>query len=85
GFILALPLSTLIALAFVQTEWKNTKQSVEFAKSIFFAVPLTLSFFVPFLFAKQLNWPFWGIYLAGIVLLTFSYGIHSWLFSGTGT
>lgn len=81
GFIMALPLSSLIALAFVQAEWKNEEQSVAFAKSILFAVPLSLTFFLPFLFARYLKWPFWGMYALGLTLLVISYGVHRSIFS----
>ena len=50
GFITALPITTLLALAFSHLEWGDPKQSVEFAKSVFVAIPVTLLFFVPFFF-----------------------------------
>lgn len=76
GFILALPIASMLALAFNQTEYGDSQKSVAFAKSIVFAVPLSLLFFVPFLFADKLQWPFWGLYLAGFFLLGAGYGIH---------
>ena len=79
GFIVALPLTTLLALAFAQIEYQNPENSVKFARSIFIAVPLSLLFFVPFLAATKLNWPFWGLYGAGIVLLSSAYFIHKWI------
>ena len=82
GFILALPLTSLIAIAFVQTEWRDPQKSVEFTKSIFVSVPLSLVFFIPFLFAKQIKISFWELYGLGLVLLVMSYGIHRYIFSG---
>ncbi|MAZ46931.1 MAG: hypothetical protein CME65_00115 [Halobacteriovoraceae bacterium] len=76
GFLTALPLTTLLALAFSQLEWNNSSQSVEYAKSIFVAVPLSLLFFVPFLLSGKLNLNFWTCYAMGIVLLGFGYFIH---------
>ena len=76
GFLTALPLTTLIALAFSQMQWKDPAQSVEYAKSIFFAIPLSLLFFVPFLFAQKLNLSFWSCYVSGIILLGGGYFIH---------
>ena len=35
GFLTALPLTTLLALAFSHIEWGDSKQSVEYAKSVF--------------------------------------------------
>jgi hypothetical protein len=37
GFLTALPLTTLLALAFYHVEWGDSKQSVEYAKSVFIA------------------------------------------------
>ena len=77
GFLTALPLTTLLALAFSQLEWGNSDQSVEYAKSVFIAVPVSLLFFVPFLLAKKLSLNFWSCYSIGIVLLFVGYMIHS--------
>ena len=82
GFLLALPISTLIALAFGQLEFSDTQKSVEFAKSVFLSVPLSLLFFVPFLFADRLNWGFWGLYASGVALLGVGYLIHTAVFGG---
>lgn len=85
GFIMALPISTLIALAFTQAQFNNPENSVRFAQSIFFAVPLSLLFFVPFLLAQKLNWPFWGMYASGVVLLGAGYFAHRFLMQHFGS
>lgn len=77
GFLTALPLTTLLALAFSQLEWGNSEQSVAYAKSVFVAVPVSLLFFVPFLFAKRFQLSFWSCYGIGIALLLFGYFLHS--------
>ena len=79
GFITALPITTLLALAFSQLEWQNSDQSVAYAKSVFVAIPVSLLFFIPFLLAQKLNISFWGCYILGIVLLGVGYFIHSYL------
>lgn len=81
GFLTALPLTTLIALAFSQIEYQDPKQSVEYAKSIFVAVPLSLTFFLPFLLAEKFALGFWTCYSFGIVLLGISYLIHARFFA----
>lgn len=80
GFLTALPLTTLLALAFSQMEWGDAKQSVEYAKSVFVAIPVSLLFFVPFLFAQKFNLGFWSCYFGGIALLGAGYIIHSWMY-----
>ncbi len=73
GLIIALPIASMLALFFNYAEFKDPKVSVEFAKSIFYSIPLSLTFFIPFLFADSLKLPYWGIYVAGLFLLTASY------------
>ena len=77
GFLTALPLTTLLALAFSHLEWGDSEQSVEYAKSVFVAVPVSLLFFVPFLFAKKIQLNFWSCYSVGVGLLFVGYVIHS--------
>ena len=78
GFLTALPLTTLLALAFSHMEWGDSKQSVEYAKSVFVAVPISLLFFVPFLLSEKLNLGFWMCYSSGVLLLGMGYFIHSY-------
>lgn len=73
GFLIALPLSSALALAFGQIQFQDASQSVAFARSIFLAIPLSLTFFVPFLLAHRLQWGFWALYSAGVGLLGVSY------------
>lgn len=79
GFLTALPLTTLLALAFSHMEWGDSKQSVEYAKSVFVAIPVSLLFFVPFLMAQKFNLGFWSCYSGGVVLLGVGYFLHTYL------
>jgi hypothetical protein len=77
GFLLALPISSMIALALFQAEYRDAAKAEAFAKSIFLAIPVSLLFFVPFLLAPKLGWNFWALYAAGITLLAAGYFVHS--------
>jgi hypothetical protein len=79
GFLTALPLTTLLALAFSHLEWGNAEQSVQYAKSVFVAIPVTLLFFLPFLLAQKLNLGFWTCYTSGVALLGVGYFIHTFV------
>ena len=81
GVIVALPLVTLITLAFSHLEYRDTENAVVFAKSIFAAIPLTLLFYVPFLLADRIPMGFWGMYATGLVLLVCGYFAHRWIMS----
>lgn len=80
GFIIALPLTTMLALAFSHAEYGDSVKSVAFARSVVAAVPLSLLFFVPFLMAgllqDKMKIGFWGLYGFGLTLLAGGYIIH---------
>ena len=78
GFIIALPMASLIAIVFVYFEHSNVEKTILYAKSILVAVPVSYLFFLPFFFAKQLNMNFWMIYGTGILLLTLGFFIHKY-------
>ena len=79
GFIVAMPLITLLVLPFSHIEYRDPENSVRFAKSIFAAIPLTLFFFIPFLCALKLQIGFWWLYGSGLALLILAYFIHQWI------
>lgn len=79
GFIISLPISTLIVLAFSRIQNGETENTFILAKSIFIAVPATLTFFIPFLVADRLKLSFWASYASGFGLLAFSFFIHRWV------
>lgn len=81
GFIIALPLVTLLVLPFSYAEYQDSEKAARFAQSIFVAVPLSLLFFVPFLLAQKLMWNFWALYGAGLILLMAGYFAHKFLMS----
>ena len=85
GFIIALPLMTLLVLPFNFAEYQDPENTVTFAKSILVAVPLSLTFFIPFLLADKImafapeGYGFWVIYGSGLLCLTGAYFIHQWV------
>ena len=81
GFIIALPLASLIALVFSYLEHKNPETSITFAKSILVGVPISYLFFLPFFFAKSLGMNFWLIYAIGVILLIVGFVLHRYIIS----
>ncbi len=81
GFIIAIPLATIIALAFSYIEHKNPETTITFAKSILVAVPVSYFFFIPFFFAKTFNNNFWIIYLLGLLFLIIAFFVHKFIVS----
>ena len=81
GFIIALPIASIIAIAFSYLEHKNPENTVIFAKSILVGIPVSYLFFLPFFFAKNFNMNFWLIYGLGIILLLIGYFVHKYITS----
>ena len=52
GFITALPIMTMIALAFSHGEHQDLSTVTTYARSVAVAVPMTMTFFIPFFFCR---------------------------------
>lgn len=76
GFIIALPLTTMLVLPLSHVQYDNPENTFLLAKSIFTAIPVSLTFFVPFLLAPRFGLSFWQAYGAGCLLLTLGYFVH---------
>lgn len=76
GFLISVPIISIITIAFSFLEHQNKEQTIVFAKSIFVGVPISLLFFVPFFFHKYLMLSFWSLYLIGIIFLVIGYFGH---------
>ena len=79
GFIIALPIASMLALIFTYTESKDSAAAMAFAKSIFIAVPISYLFFLPFFLSEKLKLDFIGTYILGLVLLVLGYFIHQYI------
>jgi len=77
GFIIALPLASMLAIFFAYFEHHDMDKLNKFAISIVVAVPLSLSFFLPFLMNKWFKLDFAYSYILGFVLLICAYFIHT--------
>ena len=76
GFIIALPLVSILALMFSYLQFKDTESTVTFAKSIMVGAPVSYLFFLPFFFVDRMNIGFWGAFLTGLGLLAVGFFIH---------
>jgi hypothetical protein len=79
GFIIALPLTSLLALAFSYAEYKDAATSIAFAKSILIGVPVSWLFFLPFFLAEKFDYGFLLSYAVGLVLLIAGFFIHRYI------
>jgi len=74
GFLIALPLATLLALPLAYLQHRDAGSAFEMARSILVALPITVLFFVPFLMRDRFS--FWGAYALGCALLPVGYFVH---------
>ena len=76
GFVIALPIATMLVLPLSYAEHGDAENSVLFAKSVFVSVPISLTFFIPFLLAERFSLSFWGAYFAGCLALLLGFFLH---------
>lgn len=74
GFIIAMPVATLLVLPLAYLQHRDAGSVFDMARSILIALPITLLFFVPFLMRDRLS--FWGAYALGCALLPLGYFVH---------
>lgn len=80
GFIIALPLMSMLSIPFAYFQYRDMQKINEFAVSIIVAVPLSLLFFVPFVLNKWLKLNFAATYFSAVAFLAAGYLIHSFVF-----
>jgi hypothetical protein len=79
GFITALPLVSILAIAFSYTQHHDAAATAQYAKSIIIAVPISWLFFIPFFFMERWGMNFWLTYATGLALLPAGYLLHRYL------
>ena len=76
GFIVALPITTMLVLPLSYLQHDSVENTALFAKSIFVAIPVSLAFFVPFLLSNRFGLNFWQSYGLGCGLLVLGFFVH---------
>ena len=84
GFIIALPLASLLALALAHLQHGDAEKSIAFGPSIFLAVPASYLFFIPFFIPKVSEYGFWLVYGLGLSLLVAGFFLHQVLLKWLG-
>ena len=79
GFLTALPLVSIMAIAFAYTQHQDVSVTSQYAKSIILAVPVSWLFFVPFFFTEKFDLGFWPSWVMGLALLVVGYFLHQWI------
>ncbi len=76
GFMVAMPLATMIVLPLAWFQHGEAGNTVLLARSIFIAIPVSLLFFVPFLLSERLGLGFWQAYALGCAVLPLGFLAH---------
>lgn len=76
GFITALPLVSILAIAFSYIQYQDPTTTAQYARSIIFAVPISWLFFTPFFFIEKWDLNFWIAYGIGLGFLVAGYFLH---------
>lgn len=76
GFLVALPIASLLVLPLSYAQHGDPRSTIELARSIFIAIPVSLSFFLPFLLSDRLGLSFWQAYALGCAALPIAYLGH---------
>lgn len=74
GFLIALPLATMLVLPLAYLQHRDVASVFDMARSILVALPITLLFFIPFLLRDRFS--FWGAYALGCAFLPVGYFLH---------
>jgi hypothetical protein len=76
GFLVALPLASMLVLPLSYFEHGSQQTTIDLARSIFIAIPVSLAFFIPFLLAERLSLSFWQAYALGCAVLPLGFLVH---------
>lgn len=80
GFIIAMPLMSMLSILFSYLQYRDMAKINQFANSILVGVPLSLTFFTPFLLNRWLKMNFFATYSLAIGCLILAYLVHHWIF-----
>ncbi len=80
GFIIALPLTSILSILFSYWQYRDMEKINEFATSIFIVVPLSLVFFIPFLLNRWLKMNFTTTFLSSLICLAVAYFLATHIF-----
>ena len=72
ALIIALPLTSILAMSWLYAETRNNEQLTQFAQDIFALVPVSLVFFLPFLLEGKTQIGFLANMAVGLALLAVS-------------
>ena len=75
ALIIAMPLASMLSMIWLYWDTQDSARVSAFARDIFYLVPPSLAFFLPFLFEPRTHWPFWGNFAVGLLVMVVAVGL----------
>jgi hypothetical protein len=75
ALIIAMPLASMLSMVWLYWDTQDSARVSAFARDIFYLVPPSLAFFLPFLFEPRTHWPFWGNFALGLLVMAVAVGV----------
>ena len=76
GLLVAMPIASMLVLPLAELQHGDAAKTFAMARSIFAAIPVSLSFFLPFFLAERFGLGFWQAYALGCGLLPVAYALQ---------
>lgn len=73
AFVVALPLVSLLSMTWLYVDTGDSEKVGAYAREIFYLVPLSLIFFLPFLLESKTHWGYWLNCLLGLSLMALAF------------
>ncbi|TCV81043.1 hypothetical protein EDC63_1271 [Sulfurirhabdus autotrophica] len=69
ALIIALPITSMLSMVWLYWDTQDSARVSEFARDIFYLVPPSLLFFVPFVFSSRTHLSFWQNFIIGTLFM----------------
>ncbi len=80
GFITAIPFVSILAMTWAYVEYRDMAKIQTYAVAILAAIPLSLTFFIPFLIHRWIQLSFPVALALGLACLVVAFKVHQALF-----
>jgi glycopeptide antibiotics resistance protein len=75
AFVAVLPLVSILSMTWLYWDTRDAAKVSAFAREIFYLVPLSLLFFLPFLFEQRTHWPYWLNFSIGVLAMGLAFSL----------
>ena len=69
ALVIVLPLTSMLSMVLLYLDTGDGAKVSQYARDIFYLLPVSLLFFLPFLFEARTQLPFWANFASGFLLM----------------